>query len=160
MYADKYRYQIVEQEFSLDLCGKDRPGHFTGVLTVVMKLLNLALATRAYFGEKDFQQYKLIEGMLKSFFHPTQMIMGETIREENGLALSSRNRLLSVEDRSKAAKFNQILRAAATCAEAKALLESDGCIVDYVKELAGDFAGRRFAAVRLGGVRLIDNVKV
>jgi pantoate--beta-alanine ligase len=63
MYADGYRYSVDENFFSLDLCGKSRPGHFKGVLTVVMKLLNGVRPDHAYFGEKDYQQFKLIEGM-------------------------------------------------------------------------------------------------
>ena len=70
LYPDDYKYRVQELDLSQELCGKYRPGHFEGVLTVVLKLLNLTQPTRAYFGEKDFQQLKLIEGMVSSFFLP------------------------------------------------------------------------------------------
>ena len=66
LYNDNYSYRIIETNFSKELCGKQREGHFEGVLTVVMKLLNIVNPIRAYFGEKDFQQYKLIKGMTEA----------------------------------------------------------------------------------------------
>jgi pantoate--beta-alanine ligase len=74
MYSDGFRFQLNENEFSNRLCGTDRPGHFTGVLTVVMKLLNLVRPNRAYFGLKDFQQYTLIKDMCETFFLATEII--------------------------------------------------------------------------------------
>ena len=74
--------------------GAHRPGHFDGVLTVVLKLLQIASADRAYFGEKDWQQLTLVRGMVEAFFLPTRVVACPTVREPDGLALSSRNRRL------------------------------------------------------------------
>ena len=154
LYADDYRYRVSEHAFSRTLCGAHRPGHFDGVLTVVLKLLNVARADRAYFGEKDYQQLQLVKGMVDAFFLPTEIVGCPTIREDDGLALSSRNLKLAPHDRAKAAAFPRALGTAATAAEARASLEAQGFAVDYVE----DRAGRRFGAVRIGDVRLIDNV--
>jgi pantoate--beta-alanine ligase len=155
MYPDDYRYKVSEREFSSRLCGAHRPGHFDGVLTVVMKLLNLVQANRAYFGEKDFQQLQLINGMVEAFFLPTEIVPCPTLRESDGLAMSSRNLNLDMESRSKAPRFFQALQQSTSAEEAKLRLETDGFEVDYVE----DIAGRRFGAVKIGGVRLIDNVQ-
>jgi pantoate--beta-alanine ligase len=95
MYNDDFRYEVNEKELSKILCGASRPGHFTGVLTVVLKLLNIVKAGRAYFGEKDYQQYLLIKGMTEAFFIDTQIVPGAIVREADGLAMSSRNVLLN-----------------------------------------------------------------
>jgi pantoate--beta-alanine ligase len=155
MYPDDFRYQIRETELSTRLCGATRPGHFDGVLTVVMKLLTIIGPTRAYFGEKDYQQFLLIKGMAEAFFLPTQIMDCPLVREASGLALSSRNRLLSEADRRKAPKFYQALSSGKPLDEIQQLLESDGFTVDYVEE----YDGRVFGAVFLEEVRLIDNVK-
>ena len=88
MYTDGYHYQIEENHLGLLMEGKQRPGHFTGVLTVVMKLLNLAKPHRAYFGEKDYQQLQLIRGMVNNFFMDIDIKSCPTIREHSGLAFS------------------------------------------------------------------------
>jgi pantoate--beta-alanine ligase len=154
MYPDGSRYAVQEGEFSRELCGAHRPGHFTGVLTVVMKLLQIADAERAYFGEKDFQQLELIRGMAAAFFLPTALVACPTVRESDGLALSSRNTRLSPAERALAPRFHAALARAATAASARDELERAGFRVDYVE----DRPGRRFGAVRLGSTRLIDNV--
>lgn len=156
MYRDHYRYKVTENEFSQELCGAHRPGHFDGVLTVVMKLLNIAGADRAYFGEKDFQQYSLIKDMSEAFFMSTEIIGCPTVREEDGLAMSSRNVRLSEAQRKLAAQFPKVLREAREIDAARADLSKLGFEVDYVTQSMG----RRFGAVRLGEVRLIDNVKI
>jgi pantoate--beta-alanine ligase len=156
MYRDGYRYQVSEKEFSKNLCGAHRPGHFDGVLTVVMKLLHLAQARRAYFGEKDFQQLELIRGMAESFFLPVEIIGCPTLREKNGLAMSSRNLNLTPEHREMAPLLAQALRSQGTLAEIRERLEAHGFQVDYVEEMKG----RRFVAAFLGSVRLIDNVSL
>lgn len=156
IYADKYRFKVEEDDMSQLLCGRVRPGHFQGVLTIVLKLLNLADAHRAYFGEKDYQQYLLIKEMANSFFLKTQIVPCPTIREGDGLALSSRNQRLTRAERMKASKFPEALMTAKSSRVATTKLEEEGFKVDYVE----DFVGRRFGAVRLGNVRLIDNVKV
>lgn len=156
IYPDQYRYSVDEKELSNRLCGAYRPGHFKGVLTVVIKLLNLARADRAYFGEKDFQQLKLIEGMARAFFMMTEVVACPTVREADGLAMSSRNLRLAGADREKAPLFYKALSSRATLAEMRTVLERAGFEVEYLEE----FEGRRFGAVWMGGVRLIDNVAI
>lgn len=156
MYPDDFRYQIDETSFSRELCGEHRPGHFTGVLTVVMKLLNIVKAQRAYFGEKDYQQLVLIRGMAEAFFLDTEIVSVATVRESDGLALSSRNLNLSPCDRSRAPQFNQVLQSDLDDGSAAAELRRRGFSVDYIRTIEG----RRFGAASLGDVRLIDNVAV
>lgn len=156
MYPDDYCYKISESELSVELEGEHRPGHFDGVLTVVMKLLMAADATRAYFGEKDWQQLQLVKGMVDAFFLPVEIVACPTVREESGLAMSSRNRRLSKLGLEKAARFNQILNTATSEAEAVSLLAAEGFATEYV----ADRGDRRLAAVMLEGVRLIDNVEL
>lgn len=158
LYADNYRYQVTENEVSQTLCGAHRPGHFTGVLTVVMKLLNLVRPTRAYFGEKDFQQLTLIKDMTAAFFMQTQIVACPTIREADGVAMSSRNTKLDSDGRAKAKIFAEVLKTATDLENAKIDLIENGLEVDYLEQ----HDGRRFGAVRVkspnGEVRLIDNV--
>ncbi len=153
IYADGYRYQISENRYSLQMEGQHRPGHFTGVLTVVMKLLNLAKPTRAYFGEKDYMQLQLIRDMAAAFFMDVDIITCPTIRETSGLAFSSRNGRLNPEQRQLADQFARIFHQAVPCEQIIAELGEIGVDVEYIEE----HAGRRFAAVKIGDVRLIDN---
>lgn len=125
-------------------------------MTVVMKLLNIARADRAYFGEKDYQQLRTVADMVEDFFIPTEIVPCATIREESGLAASSRNKLLSVEGHAKAAVIYQTLTTAPSASDARAALEAAGFKVDYVEE----HWGRRFAAAFLESIRLIDNIPV
>ncbi len=104
---------VVEEEVSLPLCGEFRPGHFRGVATVVLKLFNLVEPTRAYFGQKDAQQLAVIERMVRDLHVPVVIVRGETLRERDGLAMSSRNRYLSADDRERAALIFRSLKAAA-----------------------------------------------
>jgi pantoate--beta-alanine ligase len=153
LYPDHYRYKLQENEVSRSLCGAHRPGHFDGVLSVVMKLFNIARADRAYFGEKDYQQLLLIQGMAEAFFMKTQVIGCTTVREKDELAMSSRNTLLTPAERKQAALFPEILSAAGSLDSIRSQLTQAGFEVDYIEEKFG----RRFGAVRLGSVRLIDN---
>jgi pantoate--beta-alanine ligase len=154
IYPDRYRYKITESEESRILEGSHRPGHFDGVLTVVMKLFQIVAPTRAYFGEKDFQQLEMIRGMAQAFFLNLEIVACPTVREPDGLAMSSRNMRLSATERRLAAEFPRILREAKTEDEAVAQLTAAGLRVDYVEQ----YKGRRCAAVHLGQVRLIDNL--
>ena len=158
LYPDGYHYRVTENGRSLELEGASRPGHFDGVLTVVLKLLLLVRPDRAYFGEKDFQQLQLVEGLVQAFFLDTAIVRCPTVREADGLAMSSRNGQLAPAARAKAPAFHRVLeesRAAGwTAREAEAALGREGFDVEYV----ADRDGRRLGAVRLGGVRLIDNV--
>jgi len=154
IYHDRYQYVLQEREFSKLLCGSDREGHFDGVLTVVLKLFQLVAPTRAYFGEKDFQQLSLIEGMAKAFFLPLQIVPVPTVRESDGLAMSSRNLRLTFEERKRAPKLYEVLKSAHDLIQAREQLSQLGFKVVYLEELRG----RRFVAAFLGDVRLIDNI--
>ena len=154
MYRDNYRYKLIETDYSQDLCGTARPGHFDGVLTVVMKLINITKASRAYFGEKDWQQYRLISGMADAFFLDTEIIPCPIVREESGLAMSSRNKMLTPDELKIAPNFNRTITSGKSIEEMKAELESMGMKVDYLKIKEN----RIFGAVFLGKARLIDNV--
>jgi pantoate--beta-alanine ligase len=156
MYPDDYKYKVIETEYSQNLCGKDRPGHFDGVLTVVTKLLNLAQADRAYFGEKDFQQLSLVKGLVQALFIPTEIINVPTVREADGLAMSSRNLRLTATEREKAPMIYKVIKTAKTTDEAQRELENLGFKVDYIT----DDGNRRFVAVNVGEVRLIDNIEI
>ena len=155
MYPDDYKYMLTEKDFSKELCGAKRPGHFDGVLTVVMKFFNIVHPTRAYFGEKDFQQYKLLDGMVKAFFLDVQLIPCPIVREANGLAISSRNRKLSPAGLALAPKFHEIMTAGGSEEEISKKLEAAGFRVDYVTKKDN----RLYAAVFLEEVRLIDNIE-
>jgi pantoate--beta-alanine ligase len=154
LYPDGYRYRVTETELSRQLEGAHRPGHFDGVLTVVLKLLNLVQAERAYFGEKDWQQLQLVREMAKTFFLPVEIVPCPTVREPDGLAMSSRNRRLSEKARAQAPAFARALREGRTSTDAARRLQEAGFEVDYVE----DRDGVRLGAIRLEGVRLIDNV--
>jgi len=156
IYSDGYRFEIHEKRDSTILCGPKRNGHFVGVLTVVMKLLNLVRPTTAYFGEKDFQQLRLIRDMVQAFFLPVEIVGCPTVREADGLAMSSRNLLLTPEQRQMASRLNEVLRTSNSDKDAELRLWDLGFQVDYVE----DHWGRRLAAVFLGTVRLIDNVEL
>jgi len=156
IYRDNYQYQVTELTLCQLMEGKHRPGHFNGVLTVVLKLLNLIRPTRAYFGEKDYQQFLLIKGMASAFFLETEIIPCATIRETSALAYSSRNSRLNLEERVLAEQFARIFHQDKPCDTVIAELEALGLEVDYVL----DYEGRRFAAVYVGEVRLIDNYEL
>lgn len=160
IYPDGYRYKILENDFSKKLCGASRPGHFDGVLTVVMKLLNLVRPRKAYFGEKDFQQYRLIADLCAAFFLDVEIVPCPIVRESDGLAMSSRNLRLSKEQRNLAPRFYELLRQPLSDERIAAELRNAGFSVDYVET----HGGRRFGAVRVGSadnnIRLIDNVPV
>ena len=155
LYNDQYRYRVNESELSRLYCGAHRPGHFDGVLTVVLKLLMIVRAHRAYFGEKDFQQMKLVQGMTEAFFIDTEIVPCPIVRDEHGLALSSRNVRLTHEDREKALKFAGLLNSDLTPQGIRVELEKVGVNVDYIDQ----YQDRRLGAVRIGNTRLIDNVR-
>jgi pantoate--beta-alanine ligase len=155
LYPDDYRYRLTETTQSKTLCGASRPGHFDGVLTVVMKLLQIFRPDRAYFGEKDYQQYELVSGMAEAFFLHTRIIPCPVVRDQSGLACSSRNRRLSPEGLARAPLFHRALESGLPPAEIREQLEKDGFRIDYITETGG----RLYGAVYLEDVRLIDNVE-
>ena len=156
IYTDDYRFKVTESEFSHRLCGAHRPGHFDGVLTVVMRLFNIVRPDNAYFGEKDYQQLQLIRDMASAFFMQLNIVACPTVREADGLAMSSRNQHLDMPDRVRAAALYATLKQSRNTDEARQLLKEQGFEVDYVE----DISGRRLAAARLGDTRLIDNVEL
>jgi len=156
MYADNYRYKVTESEFSKILCGAHRPGHFDGVLSIVMKLLNIVSPQKAYFGEKDYQQLQLIKDMTLSFFMKTEIVPCPTLREKDGLAMSSRNVRLTEAGRKKAPAIYEALKNSKSAHEARERLLSQNVEVEYLEE----HFGRRFIAAFIDQVRLIDNVQI
>jgi pantoate--beta-alanine ligase len=153
-YPDGYRYRVTENAESTALEGEFRPGHFDGVLTVVLKLFNVVGPCRAYFGEKDWQQLQLVKGMADALFLPVEVVPCPIVRDFDGLALSSRNVRLSPAGRAKAAAFPRILREAETAEAARDALDAEGFLVEYVV----DRPDRRLAVVQVEGVRLLDNL--
>ena len=160
LYPEGDHYAVDELLLSQDRCGAARPGHFRAVLTVVLKLLNLVQADAAYFGEKDHQQFELIQGMALALFLNTRIESVQTVREVDGLAMSSRNRRLTKTQRRLAAKLYPCLLDSESDDAARAALSLAGFSVDYVSSVEG----RRFGAVRVGvapdEIRLIDNVRI
>jgi pantoate--beta-alanine ligase len=154
MYPHGYRLRVESTAATRVMEEAHRPGFLQGVMTVVLKLFQLVRADRAYFGEKDFQQLRAIQELVEEFFIPTQIVACPTVREDSGLAESSRNARLSAQARRHAAAIYRVLKQAARADEARTELEAEGFKVDYVEE----HWNRRFAAAFLDGVRLIDNV--
>ncbi|WP_245888092.1 pantoate--beta-alanine ligase [Geodermatophilus tzadiensis] len=157
--------------------GAVRPGHFTGVLTVVAKLLGLARPDLAYFGEKDYQQLTLVRAMVRELALPLEVVGVPTVREDDGLALSSRNRYLSAGQRVTAATISRALRAGADAGPrgADAVLAAAGAVLATAPELVPDYLAltdpdlgpapvsgpaRLLVAARAGDTRLLDNVPV
>ena len=160
--------------------GEHRPGHFDGVATVVAKLFIACRPDVAIFGEKDWQQLAVIRRMTVDLGLPIQIVGHPTVREEDGLAMSSRNALLSEDERERATLLSEALETARDCILAggsveasldigMALLEAGDFKIDYLAYVDGDTLepldgfrpdGRLIAAASLGKVRLIDNVRV
>jgi pantoate--beta-alanine ligase len=166
-----------------ELCGASRPGHFDGVASVVCRLLNIVAPDVLFLGQKDYQQFVLMRRMAADLRLPVELRMGPTVREPDGLALSSRNRYLNADERQRAPVLHAALAGVASglrggaadfvalCANARAELEAAGFRPDYVEiRRSEDLAkadpaasGERrvvLGAARLGRARLIDNLIV
>ena len=144
--------------------GAVRPGHFDGMLTVVLKLLHLVRPHVALFGQKDAQQLACIRAMVHDLDLPVDVVAVPTVREDDGLALSSRNRYLSADERGSALALSRALATGSVEAGREVLAVEPGVAVDYLErvrslDFAVDPAGDLLVvAARVGGTRLIDNV--
>ncbi|MBZ0106690.1 MAG: pantoate--beta-alanine ligase [Sulfuricella denitrificans] len=180
LFPTPQQFQVEPPSIASELCGAVRPGHFHGVATIVLKLFNIVQPACGVFGKKDYQQLHIIRGMVREFDLPIQIFAGETIRAEDGLALSSRNGYLSQEERAEAPRLYrallQIREALASGQIDFAALETaarndlarHGWQVDYISlrnantlqaAQPGDAARVVLGAARLGTTRLIDNLE-
>jgi pantoate--beta-alanine ligase len=179
MYPEGFATSVTVAGLTEGLCGTVRPGHFAGVATVVAKLLNQVQADAAFFGEKDYQQLLTIRRMATDLDLPVEIVGVPTLREPDGLAMSSRNAYLAADERRIAAVFPAVLAAAVeqlageaaapVLARARTALEAAGFSVDYVELRDAstlvpvgrvDADARLLGAVRIGRTRLIDNMAV
>lgn len=183
MYPEGFSTHVNVAALSEKLCGRFRTGHFDGVSTVVAKLLHIVGPTRAYFGQKDFQQSVIIRRMIRDLDFGVEIVVCPTIRERDGLAMSSRNLYLDEEQRKAATALYRCLSRASESIKAgerspvrirelmMAVLEAEPLIteieyssvydpetLDEVEEIKGEVL--LAVAVRLGGTRLIDNMLV
>lgn len=182
MYPEGDQTRVRVPRVAEPFCGPLRPGHFEGVATVVTRLFALAGPCVAIFGRKDYQQWRLLDRMARDLFLPVELVGHPTVRDADGLALSSRNRYLSAADRERARAVPEALSAAvrayaagerdvaALRATARVVLAAGADAVEYVDlrepvdldplpaRLADDGRAVLAVAVRVGGTRLIDNV--
>ena len=182
LYFDDRSVYVEETRLSAGLCGAARPGHFRGVCTVVAKLFNLLAPDAAVFGEKDYQQLAIIQRMVRDLNFPIEIIGVLTVREEDGLALSSRNQYLNAEERAAAPMlYRAMLRVKEMAAGGE---NSVSKLIDAAKNLIGSAKGARIdyvsivdaenlqpleklrpnaliaLAVFIGKTRLIDNLRL
>lgn len=180
MYPQGYATYVNVEGITEGLCGASRPGHFRGVTTVVAKLFNIIEPDISVFGEKDYQQLAVIRRMVADLDMNVKVLAHRTVREEDGLAMSSRNKYLSPEERKNALVLNRSLKhaqervtsgernAALIRAEVEKMISSTpGCAIDYVEIVHPDLLNPldiiesravMALAVRVGKTRLIDNI--
>lgn len=154
MYADNRSVFIEESSLSSTLEGKSRPGHFRGVCTVVAKLFNILSADVALFGEKDFQQLVIVRRMVRDLNFKIGIVAVPTLREDDGLACSSRNQYLSLEERTQATVLHTALRAAANAGN-----KSAREIVDLVSKIIGESPLARIDYVELVDTETLQPVE-
>ena len=180
MYPEPQTYLVEPPEIQQLLEGAVRPGHYRGVATVVLKLFNMVQPQVAVFGKKDYQQCRVLDNMVRQLNLPIEMLLAETVRADDGLALSSRNGYLTTVERAEAPQLNAALRAiklaiqagnrdfAALESKAQGTLMARGWQPDYIairrqSDLSppdnDDRALVVLAAARLGATRLIDNLE-
>jgi len=179
MYAPDHSTWVVEESLSQTMCGLSRPTHFRGVTTVVLKLFNIVGCDVAVFGRKDAQQALIIQRMVRDLNIPVEIVVAPLIREEDGLALSSRNKYLNADERQRALSISAGLRSAASqfdagersaealAATVRTAIEAAGGRVDYVVVMARttlrplplvNAPAVLAAAAFFGKTRLIDNI--
>jgi pantoate--beta-alanine ligase len=157
MYPPGFQTWVEVTELGSILEGQFRPGHFRGVATVVLKLFSIVRPDRAYFGQKDAQQAEVIRQLISDLALEIELRVLPTVRDADGLALSSRNSLLSPQERERALALHRALATKSAEAARAALAASNGLAIDYVE--VADFNPPVLAgAVRVGSTRLIDNV--
>jgi pantoate--beta-alanine ligase len=181
IYPERQTFVVEPSDLQYILEGAHRPGHFRGVATVVLKLFNLVMPHSAIFGKKDYQQYLVLRDMVKQFALPIEIIPAETVRAQDGLALSSRNMYLSAAERQEAPRLYQVMKKARDeiargardfqriDQQAMSELWNHGWLPDYVavrrqadlrQPTERDHDLVVVAAARLGRTRLIDNVEL
>jgi pantoate--beta-alanine ligase len=177
MYPDGPRTTVHPGPLGSELEGGSRPTHFAGMLTVVLKLLQIVRPDRAFFGEKDYQQLVLVRQMVDDLNVGVRIVPVPTVREPDGLAMSSRNRYLSAEEREQASALSSALLAARYAAGAgpAAVLDAARAVLDEVPTIRTDYLelrgpwlepapavgpARLLLAARLGATRLLDNVAI
>lgn len=181
LYPEPQTFRVGLPEIQSELEGEFRPGHFEGVATVVLKLFNIVQPRVALFGKKDYQQFMILQRMVRQLALPIDMVGMETVRAADGLALSSRNGYLSEEERREAPRLfaclQSIREAVATGTrqwadleqQAMATLKEHGWLPDYIAVRRQSDLGRPtteedktvvLAAARLGRTRLIDNLEI
>lgn len=182
MYSKDFSTFVTEEDLSRDLCGKSRPGHFRGVTTVVAKLFNIIQPDVAFFGLKDAQQLSIIKRMVRDLDWPVRIEPVKTVRDAGGLAVSSRNALLSRKEREDAASMSEAMfiakvmihggeRSASRVIQKmrRVIRSRPTATIDYVKivdpeslQPVDKIAGRVLVAIAawFGKVRLIDNIMI
>jgi pantoate--beta-alanine ligase len=171
LYPEPQLVRVHPGTLGAELEGKFRPGFFDGVATVVLKLFNCVQPRAAVFGKKDYQQLMVVRAMARQLDLPLHVVAGETVREPDGLAMSSRNAYLSPAERAEAPRLYRVLQEVASGkdpGQAAGELRAAGWNPDYVevrrrRDLAAPRSGDRelvvLAAARLGQTRLIDNLE-
>lgn len=179
VYPHGYQTFVTVEELTKTLCGEARPGHFRGVTTVVLKLFNIVAPHKAVFGMKDYQQYLVVKRMVKDLNLDIEIMGVETVREKDGLAMSSRNSYLDRGERKaaqciprafdevNAAFFSEIRESATLISIAKKIIENEPlAVIEYIAMCDNETlaevehieeAARLMLAVRIGRTRLIDN---
>ncbi len=178
--SHKIKYYCPQFAIEKKLCGKSRPEYFPGVKNIVLKLFDIVQPDAAFFGEKDYQQYLVVKKMTKSLKLSTRIICVKTVRDRNGLPLSSRNSYLSSQEFKIAIKINKLLKKLAPLIKSKlkinkilnhtkkVLIENGVDKIDYLTVLNDDLSSRKkisdksriFIAAKIGNTRLIDNIKI
>ncbi len=182
MYPDNFSTYIELKKYENILCGRKRKNHFSGVATVVLKLFSLVQPSVAYFGEKDFQQLIIIKKLVQDFNLNVKISAVKTVRDKQGLALSSRNKLLNTEQKKLASKINKILKTISYeklnnfnnfLNQIMKILKNEGIKnIEYLEirdektldlfnpKYISNKKYRVFFAAKLGNVRIIDNIKI
>ena len=180
MYSGRESVSVTEKKLTQHLCGATRQGHFDGVCSVVTKLFNIIKPTTAVFGKKDYQQLAIIKQLVSDLNFSIEIIGAETTREQDGLAISSRNRFLSTEERKQSSAIHEALVAMTLnpekqCSElitlGKSIIESEAPLsrIDYLEIVDRqtmepiqtiDRPALAAVAIFLGNTRLIDNIEI